>query len=152
MGCRNSRPVERQIFLTKTQRTASLGKRVVTTVVGEKEFERALSAKVSGPGSLQLVRKLVRNDTLQLSFSAHELSQLIDRFRAEMDNPRQETMSKETFLRIVNISAGAHSGALMSQLFRQFDRDGDGVLTLREFLEGFSYWKAQVRPLITHHE
>ena len=50
-------------------------------------------------------------------------------------------MSFATFGRIVNIRAGTHSNAMIMQLFRNFDDDGDGVLTLREFLQGFSYWK-----------
>eukprot|EP00937_MAST-01D_sp_MAST-1D-sp2_P008234 g8234.t1 len=144
MGCCRSRTVEQQVILTKTTRTDSLDTRTTTQLVGIREFEKALheQARTNTHYSIQLARDLVRNDTLQLSFTPHELRQLTRLFHAEMDDPKRETMSRATFARIVQIQhAGADANAMVAQLFKQFDDDDDGLLTLREFLQGFSYWK-----------
>ena len=116
MGCVKSRQLERQILLTRTERTESLNTQTKTTVIGERAFEKALhkrAAADSNPRSVALARALVQNDMLQLSFTPHELGQLITLFRDEMDDKKRETMSFDTFGRIVNIRAGTHSNAMI---------------------------------------
>jgi Ca2+-binding EF-hand superfamily protein len=106
--------------------------------------------KGAGERQQKMVKRFIEKDTYRFDFSASELDRLVRLFRAASDNKKNETMRRETFMKIMNLSDNASKEkghkeiALLHLLFDTFDVKGKGSITLQEFLIGVSFWKAEL--------
>jgi Ca2+-binding EF-hand superfamily protein len=106
--------------------------------------------KGAGARQQKMVKRFIEKDTYRFDFSASELDRLVRLFRASSDDKKNETMRRETFMKIMNLSDNASKEkdhkeiALLHLLFDTFDVKGKGSITLQEFLIGISFWKAEL--------
>lgn len=103
----------------------------------------ARSRRRRGSLTREMVLNFVRRELHELAYSPRELEQLTRLFEAKAGG-REGALTFKEFSEIVHLDLlgpGRTRKDVMRQFFRHIDGNRDGVIDLREFLLGFSYWR-----------